>query len=104
MTSIAWASNGQMIPGGGNILQFLMPLFIIIVIFYFLLWMPQKKRQREHQEMIKNLKVGDRIVTNGGVYGTISKVKTNYVEIEVEDKAHLRIRRSAVSELRPSQE
>lgn len=102
MLSVAWASNGQA-PAGG-ILSFIMPLFIIIIIFYFLLWMPQKKKQREHNEMVKSLKKGDRVITTGGIYGTITKVKTNYLEIEVEDKIHLRVKRSAVSGLRTPEE
>ena len=98
MHSIAWASNG--LGGGGGIFSALVPLILIFVIFYFLLIVPQRKKQKDHQEMIKNLKKGDKVVTNGGIYGTITKLKKNYIEVEVTNQVVLRVQRSAVSRLR----
>ena len=99
MHSIAWASNG-IGTGTGGIFSALVPLILIFVIFYFLLIVPQRKKQKDHQEMIKNLKKGDKVVTNGGIYGTITKLKKNYVEVEVTNQVVLRVQRSAVSRLR----
>lgn len=59
------------------------PLIIIFIIFYFLVMRPQSKRIREHQETIKSLKKGDKVVTGGGIIGTITKL-TNEKEIELE--------------------
>ena len=99
MYSIAWAAN-ETGAGAGGLFGAFVPLILIFVIFYFLLIVPQRRKQKEHQEMIKNLKKGDRIVTNGGVYGTITKLKKNYIEIEVANNVVLRVQRSAVSHLR----
>jgi len=76
MNGIAWAIDGQ--GGAGGMFGALMPLILIFVIFYFLLILPQRKRQKEHRQMVASLKKGDRIITTGGIYGTITAVKRNY--------------------------
>jgi preprotein translocase subunit YajC len=78
----------------------LVPLMLIFVIFYFLLILPQRKKQKQHKEMVKNLKKGDRVVTTGGVYGTVIRIKPDHVEVEVADKVRLRVQRGAISALR----
>lgn len=99
MFSIAWAIDGQ-VGGAGGLFGALVPLILIFVIFYFLLILPQRRKQREHAEMIKNLKKGDKVITNGGIYGTITRLKKNYVEVEVANQVILRVQRSAISRLR----
>lgn len=99
MNSIAWAVNGQG-AGAGGMFGALVPLMLIFVIFYFLLILPQRKKQKQHKEMVKNLKKGDRVVTTGGVYGTVTRVKPDHVEVEVADKVRLRVQRGAISALR----
>lgn len=100
---IAWASNGDAaggILGGAGMMSAFIPLILIFVIFYFLLIHPERKKQKEHQEMIKNLKKGDNVVTAGGLYGTITKAKKDYVEVEVSQEIVLKIQRSSISYLR----
>jgi len=97
---IAWASNGDIGIGGAGMMSAFIPLILIFVIFYFLLIHPERKKQKAHQEMIKNLKKGDNVVTAGGLYGTITKVKKDYVEVEVAPKTILKIQRSSISYLR----
>lgn len=99
MLSIAWAANGQS-QGAGGLFGAMVPLILIFVIFYFLLILPQRKRQKEHQRMIENVKKGDKIVTSGGLYGTITRVKKNYVEVEIANQVVVKIQRSAISALR----
>ncbi|MCD6471991.1 preprotein translocase subunit YajC [Candidatus Aerophobetes bacterium] len=99
MNAIAWAANGQT-GGAGGMIGSLMPLVLIFVIFYFLLILPQRKKQKEHRQMVESLKKGDKIITTGGIYGTVTNVKKNYLEIEVEDKVKLRVQRGAVTRLR----
>lgn len=99
MNSIAWAANGQG-TGAGGMFGALVPLMLIFVIFYFLLILPQRKKQKQHKEMVKNLKKGDRVVTTGGVYGTVTRIKPDHVEVEVADKVRLMIQRGAISALR----
>jgi preprotein translocase subunit YajC len=83
---------------GGFIVQFL-PIFLIFGVFYFLLIVPQRKRQRELQETISNLKAGDRIVTTGGIIGTITAVRETSLLLRSADKSILEIARSAVAGL-----
>ncbi len=103
MFDYAWAVNGQP-AGAGSFFGALVPLILIFIIFYFLLILPQRKKQKEHAEMIKNLKKGDKVITNGGIYGTITKVRKNYVELEVTNKVTLKVQRNAISQLRGGSE
>ena len=80
----------------GGLIQFL-PLVAIVLIFYFLILRPQQKRQRQLQETIANLKIGDRIVTTGGVIGVITTVRDTSFLIRSADKSILEIARSAIA-------
>ena len=76
--------------------QFL-PMILIFVIFYFMLIRPQRKKDKEATQMLENLKVGDRICTIGGIYGTIVRIKDQVLTIEVgEQKTQMMIARWAV--------
>ena len=83
--------------GGLGALGGLLPMVLIIGVFYVLLIRPQQKRQRELQETISQLKAGDRIVTTGGVIGTITSVKDTSFLIRSAEKSILEIARSAVA-------
>ena len=102
MWAVALAQSGEAAaPGGlGGIFGALMPLILIFVIFYFLLIVPQRKKQKAHTEMVKNLKNGDKVVTTGGLYGKVTKIKGNYVELEIASQVKVRVQRSCVSQLR----
>jgi preprotein translocase subunit YajC len=82
--------------GLGALAQFL-PFILIIVIFYVLLIRPQQKRQRQLQETIANLKIGDRVITNGGVIGVITTVRDSSFLIRSADKSILEVARSAIA-------
>jgi len=82
--------------GAGGLLQ-LMPILLIILVFYFLIIRPQQKRQRQLQETISSLKIGDRIVTTGGVIGVITTVRDTSFLIRSADKSILEIARSAIA-------
>lgn len=75
----------------------LLPLFMVV--FYFFLIRPQQKRVREHQELVNSLEVGDDVLTNGGLYGTIRAIDGQVCELEVADGVLVRIQRAAVAEL-----
>ena len=90
--------------GGGDsssmIVQF-MPLILIIVIMYFLILRPQQKRMKQHQDMVKGLRRGDIVVTNGGLVGKVTKVTDDeQIEVEISDGVRVRQMRSMVSEVR----
>ena len=81
------------------------PTFIMlggmIVIFYFLLWRPQSKRQKEHQNLISSLNKGDEIITNGGILGKITKVSDDFVTVEIADNVSVNIQKVSVSAVLP---
>lgn len=86
--------------GSSMIIQF-MPLILIIVIMYFLILRPQQNKVKQHQEMIKALRRGDTVVTNGGLVGKVTKVvDDNHIEIEISDGVRVRHLRASVSEVR----
>ncbi|MEJ5166164.1 MAG: preprotein translocase subunit YajC [Thermoanaerobaculia bacterium] len=85
------------------ILGFL-PIIIVFLIFYFLLIRPMQKKQKELREFLKNLKKGDRIITTGGIYGTIVALEDDTVVLKVSENVKIRISRSAVAGLQPGAE
>ncbi|HEX9206548.1 MAG TPA: preprotein translocase subunit YajC [Candidatus Deferrimicrobiaceae bacterium] len=98
-TGVAYAMGGS--PGGGTGgaggLMGLLPILLMFVIFYFLLIRPQQKQARKHQDFIKNLKVGDRVVTTGGLHGEVKGLTETTVTLEVAEKVRVKVTRSAVS-------
>ena len=81
------------------------PWILIFAIFYFLLIRPQQKKAKEHQEMLNNLKKGDKILTSGGVYGVVVGIKPSVFEIEIAEEVRIKLAKSAVSQvLKPSSE
>jgi preprotein translocase subunit YajC len=85
--------------GGLGALGGLVPMLLIIAVFYMLLIRPQQKRQRELQQTISQLKAGDRIVTTGGIIGTITTIRDTSLLIRSADKSILEIARTAVAGL-----
>lgn len=83
--------------GGLGAFTGLVPMLLIIGVFYLLLIRPQQKRQRELQQTIAELKAGDRVVTNGGIIGTITTVRDTSFLIRSADKSILEIARSAIA-------
>ena len=75
----------------------LLPFLLIIVIFYFFLIRPQNKKQKETQKMLDALKKGDKVITIGGIHGTVSSVKENTVIVKVDDDCKLEVNRTAIS-------
>jgi preprotein translocase subunit YajC len=85
----------------GNMLVQFMPLILIVVIMYFLVLRPQQQRVKRHQEMVKALRRGDTVVSNGGLVGKVTKiVDDEQVEVEIADGVRVRQMRSMVSEVR----
>ena len=80
----------------GGIMSFL-PFIAIIAIFYFLIIRPQNKKQKETKKMLETLKKGDRIITIGGIHGTIQTVREQSVIVRVDDTTKIEFSRSAIS-------
>ena len=79
----------------------LLPLLVIMLIFYVLLILPAQRRQRRTNEMLANLKTGDKVITNGGIYGTIVAIEGEAVQLRIADQVRIRILRSAIAGLQP---
>jgi preprotein translocase subunit YajC len=83
-------------PGQVNPLVQLVPFALVLGIFYFVIMLPMKKRQKKVQEFLSALKVGDRVVTTGGLYGSITKVNEQSVLLQVAQNTRLEVARSAI--------
>ncbi|MGH6790112.1 MAG: preprotein translocase subunit YajC [Pseudolabrys sp.] len=87
--------------GEGGMLMSLLPFVLIFVIMYFLILRPQQKRVKAHQELVKNVRRGDTVVTNGGLIGKVTKVvDEEQIEIEIADGVRIRQVRSMVTDVR----
>jgi preprotein translocase subunit YajC len=86
--------------GAGGLMAFL-PLVIIMGIFYVLLILPQQRRQKKVQEMINTLKNGDKVVTTGGLFGTIVGIEGDSIQLRIADQVKVKVLRSAVTGLQP---
>ncbi len=88
-----------------NMLTSFLPIILIIGIFYLLIYRPMRRRQKSHETMITALKNGDKVITNGGVYGTIAGLRENTVFLKVADQVKIEVAKSAVASLQaPSQD
>ena len=85
-----------------QVLQTSWPILLMVVIFYFLLWRPQKKQQKERANLLSSLKKGQKIVTSGGIYGEIVELDDEKVKVQVSEKVELTFARTAVANV-PSQ-
>lgn len=95
---IAHAMAPQGGEGGGGFAA-LLPLILLFVIFYFILIRPQQKRAKEHRRLLENLKRGDRVLTAGGLYGTIVNIDGNIVTLELAEKIRVRVNRNYIAGL-----
>jgi preprotein translocase subunit YajC len=86
--------------GAGGLMAFA-PLLIIMVIFYVLLILPAQRRQKKTTEMLGALKNGDKVITNGGMFGTIVGMEADSIQLRIADQVKVKILRSAVASLQP---
>ncbi|HLW27934.1 MAG TPA: preprotein translocase subunit YajC [Kiloniellales bacterium] len=86
--------------GGGDVLVSLLPIILIFVVFYFLLIRPQQKKVKQHRAMIEAVRRGDRIVTSGGIIGTVTKVISDgEVEVEIAQGTRVKVVRQTISDV-----
>lgn len=88
-------------PGEANPLITVVMFGGLFLFMYLMIIRPQRKRQKEHRELVSNLSKGDEIVTNSGILGKISKIDGDYVVLEVSDKIELKFQRAAVHAVLP---
>jgi preprotein translocase subunit YajC len=87
--------------GGDSMIMNVLPLVLVFVIFYFLMIRPNQRRMKLHQEMVKNMRRGDTVVTSGGLIGKITKViDDDQIEVEIADNVRVRVMRPMVTDVR----
>lgn len=74
----------------------LIPFALVLAIFYFIILMPMRRRQKKVEEFLRSLKVGDKVITSGGLYGTIMKLSDQSLQLQIADKVRVEVARSAV--------
>ena len=81
--------------GSSTLLQFV-PLVLVVGIFYFIILLPMKRKQQKVQEFLENLKVGDRIVTTGGMYGQVTRLGEQSVQLQIADKIRIEVAKASI--------
>ena len=94
MVDFAYAQGAPPAPGP---LMTMFPFIIILVIMYFMVFRPQQKKQKQHQEMLNKLKRNDEVMTSGGIYGKVIEIKEQVVTIEVAPNVRIRVSRPLIS-------
>lgn len=80
-----------------GIFSFLPALVIVVAIYYFIVILPTRKTQKKVQDMIDSLKVGDKVITNSGIYGTIAGLREDRIQLRVSENVKLEMARNSVS-------
>jgi preprotein translocase subunit YajC len=93
----AYAQGAQQ--GGGT--SFIIMMALMFAAFYFLLIRPQQKKQKQHQELVTGLQVGDEILTAGGILGKVTGVSEHYAVVTVSDNTEIKVQKSSVSMVVP---
>jgi preprotein translocase subunit YajC len=95
MYSLLVAMGTPQGPGVNPYVQ-LIPIALVFAIFYFIILLPTKQKQKKLQAFLDALKVGDRVVTNGGIYGSVTKVNGNTVHLQIADKVRIELSKNAI--------
>ncbi len=96
IATLAYAQDAAQQP---SVFQSFIPLILMILIFYFLLIRPQMKKTKEHKNMLAALRVGDRVVTSGGIHGELKTITPEQVILQVDDKVKVKVDRGAIARL-----
>lgn len=74
-----------------------LPIILIFAIFYFLLIRPQQKRAKDHRALLSSLKVGDQVLTSGGIYGRVTGLRDDVITLEISDKVRVKVSRGHIA-------
>jgi len=84
--------------GSGGLFGLLLPLVLIGLVFYFFIYRPQQQREQEHEEMVANLEQGDKIVTIGGIHGTVQRIDEDSILAQIDSKGtKIRVDKQAIA-------
>jgi len=98
MLTLSFVGQAEQPSGAARALS-LLPIVLIFVIFYFLLIRPQQKRQKEHQKMLEAITKGDRVMTSGGMIGTVVGIDADKVVLKIADNVKVEFAKSAVTHI-----
>ena len=87
--------------GGGGLISTLIMFGAIFLIFYFMIIRPQQKRAKEREKLLSNLEKGDKVVTNGGIYGVVAGLEEKTALLQISDNVKIKIDRSAITTVLP---
>ncbi len=114
MRAMTWDGPGAMSTvllqagGGGqpanSFISFLVPMGLILIIFYFLLIRPANRKQKALQEMINNLRSGDRVITTGGIHGVVAGITEDLIQLKVAPNVKIEVSRNAIAALEKDKE
>jgi preprotein translocase subunit YajC len=99
MIDIAYAQTGGQGLGDSAVLMNIVMLAAIFGVFYFLLIRPQQKKAKDHKTMLDNLKKGDTVITQGGIYGKIAAINDQEITLEIAEKVRVRVARGSIAGL-----
>lgn len=94
MIDFAYAADGA---GAGNTLMSFAPIILVLVVFYFIIMRPQQAKLKKHQQMIAELKKGDKVVTASGIAGKVTKAGEQFFTVEIAPNVEVEIERNAIS-------
>jgi preprotein translocase subunit YajC len=83
-------------PEGSSLLVQFVPLVLVVGIFYFIILLPMKRKQQKVQEFLDSLKVGDRVVTTGGMYGQVTRLGEQSVQLQIADKIRIEVAKASI--------
>jgi preprotein translocase subunit YajC len=75
------------------------PLIFLFIVFYMLIFRPQQRKEKERQKMVEALKVGDRVLTQGGLYGTVSEIRDDSVRVKIAENVKVEFARAAITQV-----
>src|SRR5262244_2791529 len=97
--AILWQGSG-----GGSSLGMFLPMIIVMGIFYVMLILPQQRQRKKTQAMLAALKNGDKVITNSGIYGTVSGIDGDTLILKIADQVKIRIARSAIAQVEATED
>jgi preprotein translocase subunit YajC len=83
-------------PEGSSLLVQFVPLVLVVAIFYFIILLPMKRKQQKVQEFLDSLKVGDRVVTTGGMYGQVTRLGEQSIQLQIADKIRIEVAKASI--------
>ena len=95
LSSLVLAMGAPPGPGVNPLVQ-LVPILLVFAIFYFIILLPTKRKQKKLEEFLSSLKVGDRVVTTGGMYGSVTKLNDKSVQLQVANNVRIEVARNAI--------